>query len=112
MCATVPCVASRNVRHSAASTLAWLAADVRPEAVSSAVFVGGFPAGDGETYANFFEPVQGVAKFPGWGAFEGPDSADIDEGVRRRMELKMVSVAEGAPREPCASLTFVGTSFP
>ncbi|NUR28424.1 MAG: alpha/beta hydrolase, partial [Catenulispora sp.] len=61
------------VGHSAASTLAWLAADARPEKVARAVFVGGFPAGDGRPYADFFELRDGAMPFPGWGTFEGPD---------------------------------------
>ena len=47
------------VGHSAACTLAWLAADARPEKVASVVLIGGFPSADGETYAP-------VADFSGW----------------------------------------------
>src|SRR4051812_2272161 len=39
------------VGHSAAATLAWLAADARPDEVSSVALIGGFPASDGGTYA-------------------------------------------------------------
>src|SRR2546430_699540 len=38
------------VGHSAATTLAWLAADARPERVSRVALIGGFPAGTGESY--------------------------------------------------------------
>jgi pimeloyl-ACP methyl ester carboxylesterase len=48
------------VGHSAACTLAWLAADARPEQVAKVVLIGGFPAGDGEPYADLFEPKDGV----------------------------------------------------
>jgi pimeloyl-ACP methyl ester carboxylesterase len=60
------------VGHSAAATLAWMAADARPERVAKVALIGGFPSTDGETYANFFEPVAGAVAFPGWGPFEGP----------------------------------------
>ena len=73
------------VGHSAACTLAWLAADARPERVSRLALIGGFPKADGETYADYFEVVDGVVPFPGWGPFEGPDAADLDEEVRRRV---------------------------
>src|SRR5262245_50618727 len=60
------------VGHSAASTLAWLAADARPERVAKIVLIGGFPSADGKPYAEFFEVTDGVMPFPGWGPFEGP----------------------------------------
>src|ERR1700756_2155665 len=43
------------VGHSAACTLAWMAADARPEKVARVAMIGGFPSGDGEVYAGFFE---------------------------------------------------------
>ncbi|WP_290056531.1 alpha/beta fold hydrolase [Amycolatopsis solani] len=66
------------VGHSAATTLAWLAADARPDKVAAVVLVGGFPTSDGKPYADFFEIRDGVMPFPGWEPFEGPDSADLD----------------------------------
>src|SRR3954471_24616582 len=52
------------VGHSAAATLAWLAADARPERVAKVVLIGGFPSADGEHYADFFEMTDGVMPFP------------------------------------------------
>ncbi|OUC94762.1 alpha/beta fold hydrolase [Streptosporangium minutum] len=86
------------VGHSAACTLAWLAADARPERVAKVVFVGGFPATDGGTYADFFPIDEGVMPFPGWGPFEGPDTADLDEETRRRMAAAWVPVPEGVAK--------------
>src|SRR5690606_1000497 len=86
------------VGHSAASTLAWIAADRRPDAVRSAVLVGGFPAGDGDTYAEYFEIVDGVMPFPGWGPFEGPDSDDLDDAAKEAVAAGAVPVAEGVAR--------------
>lgn len=80
------------VAHSAAATLAWLAADAVPERLSRVVMVGGFPSADGEPYADFFETRDGQMPFPGWGPFEGPDSADLDEETRRRVEAAAVPV--------------------
>lgn len=71
------------VGHSAACSLAWLAADRRPHEVAEVVLIGGFPSSDGETYADFFEPTGGVVPFPGWEPFEGADSADLDDAARR-----------------------------
>jgi pimeloyl-ACP methyl ester carboxylesterase len=86
------------VGHSAASSLAWMAADRRPDAISRVVMVGGFPGADGEAYADFFETVDGVMPFPGWGPFEGPDSADLDEAAKERVAAGTIPVPEAVSK--------------
>jgi pimeloyl-ACP methyl ester carboxylesterase len=86
------------VGHSAACTLAWLAADARPEQVAKIALVGGFPSADGQPYADFFELTDGVMPFPGWDPFEGPDSADLDEQARRAIEAAAIPVPEGVAK--------------
>ena len=86
------------VGHSAACTMAWLAADARPDDVAGVVLIGGWPSGDGEPYADFFETVDGVMPFPGWGAFEGPDSADLDEDARRSFTAAAIPVPEAVAK--------------
>ena len=86
------------VGHSAAATLAWLAADARPEKVAKVALIGGFPSADGELYADFFEATEGVMPFPGWGPFEGPDSADLDEQARTSIESSTIPVPEGVSK--------------
>lgn len=86
------------VGHSAACTLAWMVADRRPGALSSLALIGGFPSGDGRTYADFFPVVDGVMPFPGWRPFEGADAADLDERARRRFAAEAVPVPEGVAR--------------
>jgi len=86
------------VGHSAACSLAWLAADARPERLAGVVLVGGFPPADGDTYADFFEPVDGVMAFPGWEPFEGPDAADLDEAARSRFAEATVAVPAGVTK--------------
>ena len=81
------------VGHSAACTLAWVAADRRPDDVTGVALIGGFPSTEGETYADFFEPTGEGVPFPGWGPFEGPDSDDMSA------ELK-AEVAAGAHAVP------------
>ncbi|MEV0381249.1 alpha/beta hydrolase [Nonomuraea sp. NPDC050643] len=83
------------VGHSAACTLAWLAADARPERVAKVALVGGFPSADGQRYADFFELEDGVMPFPGWGPFEGPDSADLGEQARRDFASAAIPVPGG-----------------
>jgi pimeloyl-ACP methyl ester carboxylesterase len=83
------------VGHSAASTLAWLAADRRAETVAGVVMVGGFPSRAGAVYADFFPVVDGEMAFPGWEPFEGPDSDDLDEAARAAVASIAVAVPAG-----------------
>ena len=83
------------VGHSAACTLAWITADRRPEAVAGVALVGGFPAADGEVYADFFPLSDGVMPFPGWEPFEGPDARDLDEAARNRIADMTLPVPGG-----------------
>jgi pimeloyl-ACP methyl ester carboxylesterase len=86
------------VGHSAASTLAWLAADARPQKVAKAALIGGFPSSGGQPYFSGFETADGVLPFPGWGPFEGPDSADLDEDTKRRIAAAAIPVPEGVTK--------------
>jgi pimeloyl-ACP methyl ester carboxylesterase len=86
------------VGHSAACTLAWLAADARPDRVAKVALIGGFPSAHGEAYADFFPVSDGVMPFPGWEPFEGPDSADLADDVRERMAAAAIPVPEGVTR--------------
>lgn len=86
------------VGHSAACTLAWLAADARPDAVDVVILIGGFPCADGELYADFFPIQDGAMPFPGWEPFDGPDSADLDEQSKARIQAKAISVPERVAR--------------
>lgn len=86
------------VGHSAACTLAWTAADARPDTVAGVVLIGGFPSADGEAYADFIEPQDGVVPFPGWGPFEGPDADDLDAEARATFEARAVTVPAGVTK--------------
>jgi pimeloyl-ACP methyl ester carboxylesterase len=83
------------VGHSAGCGLAWIVADRRPTSIAGIALVGGFPVADGSTYADFFDLADGVMPFPGWEAFEGPDSDDLDEDARRRLADGAVPVPGG-----------------
>ncbi|MBV9822782.1 MAG: alpha/beta hydrolase [Actinobacteria bacterium] len=86
------------VGHSAACSLVWLAADRRVDRVARVVLIGGFPNPTGTSYADFFPMVDGAMPFPGWQAFEGPDSADLDEPTRQRLQQAAIPVPEGVAR--------------
>jgi pimeloyl-ACP methyl ester carboxylesterase len=86
------------VGHSAACTLAWLAADRRPDRVRAVALIGGFPSSEGESYADFFPTSDGLMPFPGWEPFEGPDAADLDEAARTAMAQQAIPVPEGVTK--------------
>ncbi|MGP4005825.1 alpha/beta fold hydrolase [Streptomyces sp. 4N124] len=86
------------VGHSAASSLAWLAADARPEKVAKVILIGGFPAADGRAYADHFAIEGGTVPFPGWSPFEGADAADLDQESRDRFASAAVPVPEAVAR--------------
>lgn len=86
------------VGHSAAATLAWIAADARPDTVAKVAMIGGFPCADGKPYFDGFEPEDGFVRFPGWDVFEGPDSADLDEETRRQIASAAIPVPETVTR--------------
>ncbi|UYG16864.1 alpha/beta hydrolase [Brachybacterium huguangmaarense] len=83
------------VGHSAASTLAWLAADRRGADIRGAVLVGGFPTTAGERYAAFFALEDGAMPFPGWEPFAGPDSADLDQEQKDAIAHAAIPVPGG-----------------
>ncbi|WP_328748394.1 alpha/beta hydrolase [Streptomyces sp. NBC_00285] len=86
------------VGHSAAATLAWLAADARPEKVAKVALVGGFPSAHGQAYADYFAMEGGAMPFPGWDPFEGADAADLDQQARDRFASAAVPVPEGVAK--------------
>ena len=86
------------VGHSAACSLAWLAADARPAMISKVVLIGGFPSADGEAYFDSLPVQDGVVPFPGWGEFEGPDSADLDDAAKQAIASAAIPVPQGVTR--------------
>jgi pimeloyl-ACP methyl ester carboxylesterase len=87
------------VGHSAASSLAWLAADARPAKISKVALIGGFPSPGGKAYFDGLPVQDGAMPFPGWGEFEGPDSADLDDAAKQAIALAAIPVPEGSLAE-------------
>jgi len=84
------------VGHSAACSLAWLAGDAHPGKISKLILIGGFPSPDGGAY--FDASQDGALPFPGWGEFEGPDSADLDDAAKQDIASAAIPVPEGVIR--------------
>lgn len=49
--------------------------------MAGVVLVSGFPWDDGKPYPDLLEVKDGVMPYPGWGPFEEPDPADLDEAA-------------------------------
>ncbi|MCW2936794.1 MAG: esterase [Actinomycetia bacterium] len=86
------------VGHSAACSLAWLAADARPATISKLALIGGFPSPDGAPYFGGSPILDGALPFPGWEEFEGPDSADLDDAAKKAIASAAIPVPEGVIR--------------
>ena len=86
------------VGHSAACSLAWLAADACPGKISKLALIGGFPTPDGKPYFDGFPIRDGAMAFPGWSEFEGPDSADLDDAAKQAIAAAAIPVPEGVIR--------------
>lgn len=86
------------VGHSAACTLAWVAADRRTDAITGVALIGGFPTTEGEKYADFFEPTGDGVPFPGWEPFEGPDSDDMSPELKAEVAAGAVAVPVGVTK--------------
>ena len=86
------------VGHSAACTLAWVAADRRPDAVTGVALIGGFPATHGSAYADFFESDGDAVPFPGWEPFAGPDSDDMSSELKAEVAARTHAVPVGVTK--------------
>jgi pimeloyl-ACP methyl ester carboxylesterase len=81
------------VGHSAASALAWMAADRRVGQVAGVAMIGGYPPADGQPYLEGFDADDdGRIPFPGWEPFAGPDSDDLDEAAKAKLADSAVAV--------------------
>jgi pimeloyl-ACP methyl ester carboxylesterase len=86
------------VGHSAACSLAWLAADRRPDRVAAVALIGGLLPDNGQKYADLFPIADGLMPFPGWEPFEGPDSDDLSPAQRAALAEAAIAVPEGVAR--------------
>lgn len=83
------------VGHSAAAALAFCGADARPDRVAGLVYIGGWPAPDGEPFMQGLEADGDGVPFPGWDSFEGPDSVDLDEPTKEALLERLLPTPVG-----------------
>jgi len=99
------------VGHSGGGNVAWGAADARPDGVSRVIFVDTVPVPDGADISAF-PVVDGVVPFPGWEAFDAPDIADLDAGMRQRLAATAVPVPDPFRRTRFTCTTGAVTASP
>src|SRR3954447_3273281 len=82
------------VGYSAGAGIAWAAVDARPDRVSRAILVGGFPTEDGAAIADGFPAQNGEVPFPDWAVFEDADLAGLDDAARDRFRERALPSPE------------------
>ncbi len=88
------------VGHSAGAAIAYAAVDARPDRVARAVYVGGFPTGDGDALADGYPAANGEVPLPDWSAFDDADLADLDDRARAEFRERAVPSPERVTRDP------------
>jgi pimeloyl-ACP methyl ester carboxylesterase len=88
------------VGHSGGCGIAYAAVDARPERVTRAVYIGGFPTADGDTIADAFPARNGEVPLPDWSDFEEGDLVDLDDQLRAAFRERSVPSPAGVIGEP------------
>jgi pimeloyl-ACP methyl ester carboxylesterase len=88
------------VGHSAGCGIAYAAVDARPDRVARAVYVGGFPTGDGDALVDGFAAENGEIPLPDWSDFGEEDLADLDEQARVAFRERSIPSPEHVTRDP------------
>jgi pimeloyl-ACP methyl ester carboxylesterase len=82
------------VGHSAGAGIASIAIDARPDRVGRAVYIGGFPAADGDPLVDGFTAVSGEVPLPDWSDFDEADLTDLDEAARADFRQRAIPSPE------------------
>jgi len=88
------------VGHSAGCGIAHAAVDARSDRVARAIYIGGFPTGDGGTLAEGFPSENGEVPLPDWSEFGAEDLADMDEEARAAFRERSIPSPERVTRDP------------
>jgi pimeloyl-ACP methyl ester carboxylesterase len=88
------------VGHSAGCGIAHAAVDARPDRVARAIYVGGFPTGDGQTLADAFPAKNGEIPLPEWTAFGEEDLTDLDDQARAEFRERAIPSPEHVTTDP------------
>lgn len=86
------------VGHSMGSGIAHAAVDARPDRVARAIYIGGFPTGDGSTAD--FPSLDGEILFPDWSEFDEADLIDLDDEGREAFRERALPSPARAVNDP------------
>jgi pimeloyl-ACP methyl ester carboxylesterase len=88
------------VGHSAGAGIASAALDARPDRVARAVYVGGFPATDGEPLMAGFATKGGDLPMPDWSEFDDADLTDLDDAALARFRERAIPSPASLTTDP------------
>lgn len=88
------------VGHSAGCGVAYAALDARPDRLARAIYVAGFPTGDGDQLAGGFAIDGANVPMPDWDEFDAADLVDLDDETRSAMRERAIPSPAGVVREP------------
>ena len=88
------------VGHSAGAGIAYAALDARPDRVDHAVYISGFPLGEGEVNPGGYPVVGGEIPLPGWQGFDDADLADLDDSARAQFRARAIPSPGFLERDP------------
>jgi len=88
------------VGHSAGCGICHAAVDARPDRVARAVYIGGFPTGDGDTLVDGFKAENGEVPLPAWADFDAADLTGLDESALARFRERAIPSPERVTSDP------------
>jgi pimeloyl-ACP methyl ester carboxylesterase len=88
------------VGHSLGCGVAYAAVDARPDRVARAVYVGGFPTGDGAALGAGFSAENGEVPLPDWSDFDDEDLVDLDDQARADFRERAIPSPEHVTSDP------------
>ena len=88
------------VGHSGGGSIAYAAADARPDRVARVVFVDSGPVGNGAVINDELPVVGDEIPLPDWSAFDEADLRDLDEELRAAFRARAVPEPVGVAYDP------------
>lgn len=88
------------VGHSAGAALAHAALDARPDRVARAIYIGGFPTGDGDPLVDGLPSHDGEIPLPDWSSFEEEELVDLDDLLRNEFRQRAIPSPARAASDP------------
>jgi len=88
------------VGHSAGAAIAYAALDARPDRVARAIYISGFPVGEGDALADGYPALNGEVPLPEWSEFDDTDLADLDDNARARFRERAIPTPERVVGDP------------